>query len=110
VGAKTAPQMIVGAARAVYGDQWRSPLAQSLALHPRTVRRIEQAARTGEPQPVSPGVLAELAALAREYADTLETSTSVEVREVRRLELIARELDEAARAWTPTRRVRKAGQ
>jgi len=107
VARKTAPQLIVEAACALYGDQWRAPMARALDLGPRTVRRIGRAARTDEPQPVSPGVLLELAALARERAAGIGRETADARNQIRDFERIALELDEAARAWTPTRRPKK---
>jgi hypothetical protein len=107
VAAKTVPQLVVEAAFALYGEPWRSQLAESLTLHPRTVRRIGQAARTEEPHPVSPGVLAELAGLARASAAAAKARTPDGARAARYLRTLAHELDEAVRLWTPTRRPRK---
>jgi hypothetical protein len=106
---KTVPQLVVEAACALYGDQWRSDLARSLDLHPRTVRRIGSAAMVGEPYPISPGVLKELAAHARGRAAAMETVTFDGRSRARCFKMIAVELDEAVRVWTPTRRPRKAG-
>jgi hypothetical protein len=105
---QSVPRLVVQAGRALYGDQWRSGIAQSLDLHPRTVRRIGQAARLDDPHPISPGVLMELAALARETAVTLERGRADGRSQIRCLQMLAHELDEAARGWTPTRRARKS--
>jgi hypothetical protein len=85
-------------------------MARSLNLRPRTVRRIEKAARTGEPHPVSPGVLVELAAMARGRAATLGTRTPGGRDQVRCFEMIALELDAAVRVWTATRRPRRGSR
>ena len=107
---KTVPQLVVEAARALWGDQWRSPMSQSLDLHPRTARKIGKAAMTGEPHPVSPGILVELANLARERAAAIRTDSADAPSRARGFEMIAVELDEAARVWTPTRRPRKISE
>jgi hypothetical protein len=107
VAKKSPPQLVIAAACALFGDQWKSRTAQTLDLHPRTIRRIGQAARTGEPFPVSPGVLVELAGLSRECAAAIQRGNVDDYRRARRLDLIALELDEAARTWSPTRRLRK---
>jgi hypothetical protein len=110
VAGKTAPQLVVQAARALYGEHWRSRMGRALDLGPRTVRRIGRAARTDEAQPVSPGVLVELAALARERAACVEGETAEGRSQIACLEMVALELDEAARVWTSTRRSKKPGR
>ena len=85
-------------------------MARSLNLRPRTVRRIEKAARTGEPHPVSPGILVELAAMARERGTTLGTMPPDGRDHVHCFELIALELDAAVRVWTATRRPRRGSR
>lgn len=104
---KTVPQLVVEAACALYGEQWRSPMSHSLDLQPRTVRKIGKAAMTGEPHPVSPGILMELATLAREHAAAI-SAPGAETHSRARFETIAAELDEAVRVWTSTRRRTRA--
>lgn len=59
----TNPQLIAAAGRALFGAQWQVPLAQSLGINERTMRRIAQAEREGDEYPVAPGALRDLQAL-----------------------------------------------
>jgi hypothetical protein len=107
---KSLPQLVVAAARAIYGDRWRLPLAQSLGLNQRTVRKIGSAAALGTRYPVSPGILLELAALARSTAAACDRATPDGCDRAVICERVAVELARAANVWAPVRRPVKAGQ
>lgn len=59
--------LLVSAARSVYGVDWHQPLARELRINYRTIKRWEK----GE-LPIPAGVLGELPRLLREEADRLE--------------------------------------
>ena len=99
---KTLAQLVEQGGRIVYGPRWRSRLARALDLNPRTVRKIAKAAECGEHYPVSPGVLTELAVLARDSARVLDSCDAEGRRQSQHCEAIASELVEAARTWKPT--------
>lgn len=60
------PELFARAGRALFGDEWQVPLARRLNINERTVRRIAQAARNGEPYRMTPGWKADLVAALRE--------------------------------------------
>lgn len=67
------PELFARAGHALYGDQWQVPLARRLNINERTVRRIAQAARNGEPYRMTPGWRGELVtALQERTAQAIE--------------------------------------
>lgn len=62
------PQLFVEAGQALFGDDWKNPLADALGMNSRTVRRIASAAREGEDYPINPGLAPALAELLRSSA------------------------------------------
>ena len=64
------PELMQRAGVALYGEHWQMPLARLLGVSDRTVRRIAQAARMGEPyrihQSWAPAIKAALQPIPRE--------------------------------------------
>lgn len=62
--AKTAltPDLVARAGIALYGEHWQMPLARLLNVADRTVRRVAQAARTGDDYQVNQAWAAEIVA------------------------------------------------
>jgi hypothetical protein len=58
-----ASELVARAGAAIFGPEWQNPLARALGMNERTMRRLAAAARDGEPYPIAPGVLRELAEL-----------------------------------------------
>lgn len=66
-----ASELVARAGAAIYGAEWQNPLARALGINERTMRRLAAAARDGEPYPVAPGALRDLAQLVREAGQDL---------------------------------------
>lgn len=65
------PELFAQAGEALFGPEWKRPLAELLGMNERTVFRIAKAARDGEPYPVSPTLAAVLAGHLRTGAEQL---------------------------------------
>ena len=50
------PALFAQAGEALFGAEWKRPLAELLSMNERTVFRIAKAARDGEDYPVSPSL------------------------------------------------------
>lgn len=61
--------LVAQAARVLWGEHWSSgDLSRELGLNERTARRLRSAVHAGQPYPVAPGLLSDLARLLRERA------------------------------------------
>lgn len=71
------PELFAQAGEALFGPEWKRPLAELLRMNERTVFRIAKAARDGEPYPVSPTLAAALAGHLRDAAGRLRARSEV---------------------------------
>lgn len=58
--AQLTPDLVARAGVALYGENWQMPLARLLKVADRTVRRVAQAARTGDDYQVNQAWAAEI--------------------------------------------------
>lgn len=65
---KITPTLFAEAGEAMFGPEWKRPLAELLGIADRTVFRIAKAARDGEDYPLNPKLGPTLAAHLREAA------------------------------------------
>lgn len=76
--------LFVEAGRALFGDEWKRPLAALLEMNERTVFRIAAAARTGEGYRINPAIGPVLAEHLARRADQAEAQ-AVEARRLAKL-------------------------
>lgn len=62
------PDLLCRAGIALHGREWQAPLAQTLGVNDRTIRRIAAAARQGEPYPINANWRGELVAALKKAA------------------------------------------
>jgi hypothetical protein len=71
-----AARLVAQAGVALFGADWRGPMAQALGMNLRTIQRVAVAAERGEGYPLAPGAFADLARLALGRSEALAALAS----------------------------------
>jgi len=68
----TNAQLFAAAGRALYGENWQSPMARKLGINLRSVQYIAAAAEAGNSYRIAPGIMSELVDLLKERRDVAD--------------------------------------